>query len=81
MLLAVPAESRGAVIANPSGLCDGNAEGYAKGAAIAMFAGMRWGGPCFVGCDIFVSSGGGAAGWDDDDDDFVSRLYPWWLIR
>ncbi len=79
--LAVPAESRGAAIANPSGSHDGNAEEYAKGAVVAMFAGTRWGGPCFIGHDIFVSGSGGATGWDDDNDDFVSRLFPWWLVR
>ncbi len=71
---------RGAAIANPSGLRDSDAEEYTKGAAIAMFAGMRWGGACFVGRDVFVSSGGGAAQRDDGDNDFVSRLYPWWLV-
>ena len=80
MRLAAPAESRGAVIANPSGSRDGNAEGYAKGAAVAMFAGTRWGGACFVGRDVFVSGGGGAAGRDDNNDNFVSRLYLWWLV-
>ena len=77
MWLATPAESQGAVIANPSGSRDGDAEGYAKGAAVAMFAGTRWGGACFVGRDVFVSGGGGAAGRDHDEDNFVSRLYPW----
>ncbi len=77
MRLAAPAESREAVIANPSGSHDGDAEGYAKGAAVAMFAGMRWGGACFVGRDVFVSGGGSAAGRDDNNDNFVSRLYPW----
>ncbi len=80
MRLATPAESQGAAIANPSGSHDGDTEGYAKGAVVAMFAGTRWGGACFVGRDVFVSSGGGAAGRDDNNDDFVSRLYPWWLV-
>ncbi len=80
LLLAAPAELRGAAIANPSRSRDGDAEGYAKGAAVAMFAGMRWGGACFVGRNVFVSNGRGAAGRDNDDDDFVSRLYPWWLV-
>ncbi len=75
----MPAESRGAVIANPSGLRDGDAEGYAKGAAVAMFAGTRWGGACFFGRDAFVSGGGGAAERDNNDDNFVSHLYLWWL--
>ncbi len=38
------------------------------------------GGACFVGRDVFVSSGGGTAGRDNNDDNFVSRLYPWWLV-
>ena len=80
LLLAAAAESRGAAIANPSGLRDGNAEGYAKGAAVVMFAGTRWGGACFDGRDVFISGGRGAAGRDDNDNDFVSRLYPWWLV-
>ncbi len=56
-------------------------EGFAKGAAVAMFAGTRWGGACFVGRDVFVIGGGGAAGRDDDNDNFVSRRYPFWLVR
>ncbi len=81
MLLADPAELRGAAIANSSGSRDDNAEGYAKGAVVAMFTGMRWRGACFVGHDVFVSGGTGAAGQDDNDDNFVPRLYPWWLVR
>ena len=80
LLLAAPAESRGAVIANPSGSRDSNAEEYAKGAAVAMFAGTRWGRACFVGRNVFVSGGGGAAGRDDSNNDFVSRLYLCWLV-
>ena len=80
MWLATPAESREAVIANPSGLRDGDAEEYAKGVAVAMFAGTRWGGACFVGRDVFVSGGEGAAGQDGNNDDFVSHLYLWWLV-
>ena len=80
LLLAVPAKLWGARIANPSRLRDGNAEGYAKGVAVAMFAGIRWGRPCFVGRDVFVSGSGGAAGRDNDGDNFVSCLYPWWLV-
>ncbi len=74
------AESQGATIANPSGSRDGDAEDYAKRVAVAMLAGTRWGGACFVGSNVFVSGGGGAAGRDDSNDDFVSRLYPWWLV-
>ena len=80
LLLVALAESGGAGIANPSRLRNGDTEGYTKGAAVAMFAGMRWGGACFVGRNVFVSGSGGAAGWDDNDDGFVSRLYPWWLV-
>ncbi len=68
------------MIPNPSGSRDGDAEGKAKGAVVAMFAGTRLGGACFVGRNVFVSSGGGAAGRDDNDDNFMSRLYPWWLV-
>ena len=80
MRLAAPAESQGAAITNPSGPRDGDAEGYAKGAAVTMFAGTRWGGACFVGRDVFVSGGKGAAGRDDYNNNFVSRLYPWRLV-
>ncbi len=80
LLLAAPAESQGAAIANPSGSRDGDAEEYAKGVAVAMFAGTRCRGACFVGCGVFISSGGGAVGRDDGNNNFVSRLYPWWLV-
>ena len=61
LVLAAPAELRGAGIANPSRLRDGDAEGYAKGVVVAMFVGTRWGGACFVGRDVFVSSDRGCS--------------------